>query len=213
MTMVRLQTIRHGLTTANVARICGSPDDALAEAGERQAAQARARLDPGELGRIISSPLPRAIRTAMLVTGCERDRIAIHADGRERDFGGLSGLTHEEAVAHFPEVEYRHVQGVAYSVDPPGGETLADLRDRAAAFLVDLHRRYDGERVTLFSHGNLLQQLRGQLMGVDALTALELPLEGILNLALMRFDFARDGRVTGHAVIQLADTDGITGLY
>jgi broad specificity phosphatase PhoE len=213
MTLRRLQTIRHGLTTANMAKVCGSPDDALSEEGLRQTAEARARCAGAELGRVVSSPMPRAVATATLVTGLELDRLALHDDCRERDFGSLSGLSHEQALARFPEVEYLEVHTVPYSLNPPGGETLAELRGRAERFLKDLHGAYDGEVVTVFSHGNFLQQLRGVIHGVDALAALELPLEGILNLALMRFDFADDGELAGHTVTQLAATDGVRGLY
>jgi broad specificity phosphatase PhoE len=213
MTVRRLQTIRHGLTTANMAKVCGSPDDALSEEGLRQTAEARARCAGAELGRVVSSPMPRAVATATLVTGLDSDDLDVHDDCRERDFGSLSGLTHEQAVACFPEVEYLEVHAVPYSLNPPGGETLPELRDRAERFLQTLHRSYDGEVVTVFSHGNFLQQLRGVIHGVDALAALELPLEGILNLALMRFDFDDDGALAAQAVTQLAATDGVRGLY
>ena len=213
MTVRRLQTIRHGVTTANIARICGSPDDELAELGRRQAEDARSRIDGMDLGRVISSPLPRAIATAMLVTGLTRDELEIGDDCREREFGMLSGLTHDQAVERYPDVGHIEVQGVPYSVKPPGGETLPELRERAGRFLHGLHRSHDGEIVTVISHGNFIQQLRAAVYGVDERAALELPLDGILNLALMRFDFTSDGELSGESVVQLADTDGVRGLY
>jgi broad specificity phosphatase PhoE len=213
MSLRRLQTIRHGLTTANLARVCGSPDDRLAAEGEEQASQARARLNGHDLGSVISSPMTRAVATAVAVSGVRRSALKIHDDCRERDFGSLSGLTHEQAVARFPEVEYLEVGGVQYSLNPPGGETLDQLRGRAARFLDAIHRAHAGEVATVFSHGNFLQQLRGVLLGADARGALELPLEGILNLALMGFDFDADGGVVDHDVTQLAFGEGVMGLY
>jgi broad specificity phosphatase PhoE len=213
MSLRRLQTIRHGLTTANLARVCGSPDDRLAVEGEQQASQARARLNGHELGSVISSPMPRALATATAVSGVTQSALEVHDDCRERDFGSLSGLTHGQAVARFPDVEYLEVDGVQYSLNPPGGETLDQLRGRAARFLDAIHRAHAGEVVTVFSHGNFLQQLRGVLFAVDALAALELPLEGILNLALMRFDFDSGGSVVDHGVTQLALGEGVRGLY
>lgn len=213
MTLRRLLTIRHGVTTANLGHVCGSPDDLLADEGERQAAEARRRLAGTDLGRVIASPLPRAVATAVIVSGLDPGVLRIEPGCREREFGGLSGLTHDEAVERFPEVEYLRVQGVPYSVNPPDGETLPELRERARQFLDRLHETCDGEVVTVFSHGNFLQQLRGVLLGVDALAALEFPLEGILNLALMRFDFDAGGTVAVHEVEQLAPTDGVRGLY
>jgi broad specificity phosphatase PhoE len=213
MTMRRLQTIRHGVTAANLARVCGSPGDELAEEGRRQAAEARARLARADLGRVISSPLPRAVATASLVSGLDRAELELAGDCRERDFGALSGLAHEQAVARFPQVDYLEAQAVRYSLNPPGGETLEELRERAGRFLARLHRSSDGATVTVFSHGNFLQQLRAAVHGVDARAALELPLDGILNLALMRFDFDDDGGLAGQSVVQLAATDGVRGLY
>jgi broad specificity phosphatase PhoE len=162
---------------------------------------------------VVSSPLPRAVETATLVTGLAPGDLDVHDDCRERDFGPLSGLTHEQALARFPQVGHLEVQGVRYSLNPPDGETLPELRERAARFLQTLNRSCDGEVVTVFSHGNFLQQLRAAVHGVDAYAALELPLEGILNLALMRFDFGDGGELVEESVTQLAATDGVTGLY
>jgi broad specificity phosphatase PhoE len=213
MNLRRLQTIRHGLTTANLARVCGSPDDLLADEGERQATEARARLADAELGTVISSPMPRAVATARIVSGLSPELIHIDEDCRERDFGALSGLTHQEAVARFPEVEYLEIKGVQYSMNPPGGETLAELRERAGRFFASLRESSGAPGVTVFSHGNFLQQLRAVIFAVSAETALELPLEGIMNLSMMRFDFSEGGDLVEHSITQLSSNDGVRGLY
>ena len=65
----------------------------------------------------------------------------------------------------------------------------------------------------MFSHGNFLQQLRAVIFAVSAETALELPLEGIMNLSMMRFDFSEGGDLVEHSITQLSSNDGVRGLY
>jgi broad specificity phosphatase PhoE len=212
MTLI-IRTIRHGLTQSNRDRRCSAPADELSDAGRQQARDAANAIRMINLGRIICSPFPRAIETAQLVTGLSRDAFLIDDLCRERDFGGLAGLSHDQVVSSLPGVEYIDVAGIPYSVNPPGGETLEELQARGGLFYRKLLCEHKTGAVVIFSHGNFLQQFRGTVLGMDYRQSLDLPLEGILNLAMMSFEFD-GGRLVSHHVQQLARNDaGVRGLY
>ena len=197
-----LYTLRHGLTELNRSKRTGGQrlDVALIEEGRRQAEEARANFAGTPLDVVITSPLQRAIQTAEIVTGWPRERMIIDELATERSFGELEGLTQEEIRQRFPFVVYVPIEHMRYSLNPPGGESFEALRQRARAFLDRTLRAHRGRRVLVSSHQNFMQQLHGELRGVDPYAAL---LTDILNLELNQFHLDTDGRMLSHRVYHL----------
>jgi len=194
-------TLRHGLTELNRSkRTGGRLDVPLLEEGRRQAEEARSNFDGAPLDVVISSTLRRAVETAEIVTGWPRARITLDDLAIERSFGQLEGLTQEEIRDRFPSVIYLPIEHIRYSLNPPGGESFEALRARARAFLERTLAAHGGRRVLLSSHQNFMQQLHGELRGLDLYAAL---LDDILNLELNQFHLDGDGRLLGHRVYQL----------
>ncbi len=195
-------TLRHGLTELNRSkRTGGRLDVALIEEGRRQAKEARANFDGTPLDVVISSTLRRAIETAEIVTGWPRARITLDELAIERSFGRLEGLTQDEIGERFPFVIYLPIEHVRYSLNPPDGESFEALRARARAFLERTQAQHRGKRVLLSSHQNFMQQLHGELRGLDPYAAL---LDDILNLELNQFHLDAAGGLLGHRVYYLA---------
>jgi len=197
-----LCTLRHGLTELNRSKRTGGQrlDVALIEEGRRQAEEARANFAGTSLDVVIASPLRRAIETAEIVTGWPRERMSIDELATERDFGELEGLTQEEIGERFPFVAYLPIEHVRYSLNPPGGESFEALRQRARAFLERTLRAHRGRRVLVSSHQNFMQQLHGELRGIDPYAALRFD---ILNLELNAFHLDADGRLLDQRVMYL----------
>lgn len=196
-----LYTLRHGLTELNRAkRTGGRLDVPLLEEGRRQAEQARANFDGTSLDIVISSSLRRAIETALIVTGWEREKILIDDLAVERSFGDMEGLTQDEIRVRFPFVIYVPIEHVRYSLNPPGGESFETLRARARAFLDRTLRAHRGRRILVSSHQNFMQQVHGELRGMDPYAAL---LDDIINLELNQFQLDADGRLLSHRVYHL----------
>ncbi len=89
-----LVLVRHGQTEWSKGhRHTGLTDVPLTREGERQAEALRPRLADRGIGRVITSPLSRAARTAELagLTVTRTD-----PDLREWDYGGYEGVTTEE---------------------------------------------------------------------------------------------------------------------
>lgn len=173
---------------------------ALIEEGRRQAEEARANFNGTPLDVVISSTLRRAIETAEIVTGWPRARILLDELAIERSFGQMEGLTQDEIRERFPFVVYLPIERVRYSLNPPGGESFEALRARARAFLGRTLAAHRGKRVLLSSHQNFMQQLHGELRGLDPYAAL---LSDILNLELNQFHLDAESRLLGHRVYHL----------
>jgi broad specificity phosphatase PhoE len=121
-----LVLVRHGEAAGNAAGLLlGRTDSALTDRGRAQAAALAGAL--GTVGRLVTSPLGRAVDTAAAL-GLGR-RAEIDTRWVEVDYGELEGC----ALAAVPADTW-----AAWRADPgfrpPGGESLADvgLRVRAA---------------------------------------------------------------------------------
>lgn len=169
--MHRLIIVRHGETLWNTrGRYQGQWDSPLTPLGRAQAEALARRLAPEPIAAVISSDLPRAERTALMLwpeaKGCPR-----HSDPRlrERHFGAFSGLTRKEAMASDPQAEARYLAGDPDFRLPGGGESLRDLQTRSDEALVDWAERYDNCTVLVVTHGGVL--------GVFLRSVLRIPLE------------------------------------
>ena len=196
-----LYTLRHGLTELNRSKKTGGRIDApLLDVGRQQAAEAHGNFDGTPIDVAIASSLQRAIETAQIVTGWAREKIIVDDLAIERSFGEMEGLTQDEIRVKFPLVIYVPIEHVRYSLNPPGGESFEALRARARAFLEKTLRAHRGTRILVSSHQNFMQQLHGELRGMDPYAALRFD---ILNLELNQFHLDADGRLVSHRVYHL----------
>jgi hypothetical protein len=138
----RLYLIRHALPEGDSPRrYLGLADPGLGATGREQA-RGLARAHPGAVGLPVwTSPLRRALETARLAfPGAE---LRVEPLAAELSFGVLDGLLPEEAARLYPEA-YAHLQRNPLDAAPCGGETWADLLDRATALAVSLSQSLVG---------------------------------------------------------------------
>ena len=198
---ILLSTIRHGLTELNRDRRVGGRVDApLIEEGREQAREARQNFNGTLFDVVVSSPLSRVLETAEIVAEVGQDEIQIEDGCIERSFGEMEGMSPEKIREQLPQVRYTRIDGVDYSLNPPGGETFEQLHERAKEFFEETVVSYLGKRVVLFCHENFLQQLHGVIRGLGPMESLE---GGILNCELNQFLLDSDGNLLSHDSIQL----------
>ena len=198
---ILLSTIRHGLTELNRdKRVGGRVDAPLIEEGREQAREARQRFDGTPFDVVISSPLSRVLETAEIVAEVDQDKVQIEDGCIERSFGEMEGMAPGKAREQLPQVRYTRIDGVDYSLNPPGGETFEQLHERARKFFEKTVMSQGGKRVVLFCHENFLQQLHGVIRGLGPMESLE---GGILNCELNQFLLDSDGNLVSHDSIQL----------
>jgi broad specificity phosphatase PhoE len=196
-----ISTLRHGLTELNRdKRVGGHTDVPLLEVGRQQAEEARANFEGTPFDLVISSPLQRAIQTAVIVTGVASEDLIIEPLCIERFFGQMEGLTRPEVEARFPQVVYLQIGHVGNSLNPPGGETYETLRRRAEQFLDKVLATHAGRRVVISSHQAFMQQLHGVLWGRDPYDSLRADL---LNLELNQFQLDSHRKLIRHQQVHL----------
>lgn len=153
--MTRFILVRHGETAWNrEARIQGQQDSALSPEGVAQARAVGARLKHEQASHLVSSDLGRTLDTAAAVALATGLEVEAHAGLRERAFGIFEGLTLAEIERTLPEEHARwRRREPDYAI--PGGESLAQLRERVRVCLQGLAARGHDSMIVV-THGGVL---------------------------------------------------------
>ncbi len=151
--ITRFILVRHGQTEWNrVERFRGRADVPLNDVGLAQAAAAGQRIATGwQPVAVYSSPLGRAVATAQAIAAHFALPVIPLAGLADIHYGDWQGLTPEEARARWPDLVHAWYTAPA-TVQIPGGESLADLRERAMAAIHELAARHAGQTIVLVSH-------------------------------------------------------------
>ena len=149
----------------------GWSDHPLTELGREQARQASEMLKEVNFTRCVSSDLVRAWDTAL--TCVEGRGIEVEAAPalREQDMGDLEDLTFDQAMERGGKAFARMLADWT-RVDPPGGESVAHMKQRVGDCVDGIVRR--GEDTLIVAHN------------------------GSLSLILSHFGLARDSELMNH---------------
>ncbi len=130
-----LYVIRHGETNANLAgRFAGWSDDRLNERGRSQCAELAASLEGEGVDALFTSPVRRAVETAGILAASLAAPVRTVHDLREIELGPWKGMTEEE-VSRDRLAEYEEWRHTPHTLELPGRESLAALRERSLAAL------------------------------------------------------------------------------
>jgi broad specificity phosphatase PhoE len=170
---VRLFLVRHAEALANPElRYLGSRDDPLTTRGQWQALQLAHAFAPLALAAVYTSPLTRAIATAMPIASAHGMPIIPEPRLVEAAMGTWEGLRRAEILARSPDDAAHHQQWEADpTCAPPGGESLAAVQARVVACVHDLTERHAGAAVVLVSHVGPIKALLCTAMDAPLTTA------------------------------------------
>jgi broad specificity phosphatase PhoE len=185
----RFHLVRHALVEPSArATFYGSLDVALCEFALREEAALyrwlAARLPQpahwvtSNLGRT------RATAAAIFAAGYPEQRLHAEPDLAEQHLGEWQGIPHEaltERLRHPPHPFWPH----AAEEQPPGGESLADVRARVGPVLERLADRHPGEDVVIIAHGGSIRAALAHALDLSAYQALVF---SIRNLGLTRLE-------------------------
>lgn len=164
---------RHGQTVWNVEhRLQGQLDSPLTDEGIAQAHAIADRIGHVGVLTVCSSPLGRALRTAVIIAdrlGAEVIEVPELAD---LDHGALAGMTWDEIDAEYPTAREERAAN-RYGWAFPGGESYAQARSRARKALSSCGWASEGTPLVV-SHEMIGRMLRAELRGLDASNALGL---------------------------------------
>jgi broad specificity phosphatase PhoE len=160
-----LYLARHAQTASStVDSFNGRGEVPLTEPGREQARKLGQRLAGVRFAAVYRSPLGRTGETAALIVPQASARVLPGL--AEIDYGRWEGLSAEEARALDP-VRYDAWVRDPVSISPPGGETAAQVAERALAALDQIRSLHQGpdERVLAVSHKATLRILGAALTG------------------------------------------------
>jgi broad specificity phosphatase PhoE len=151
-TPTSLLLVRHGETALSVdRRFSGTGDPELTERGWAQAGALAARAASfGTVNAVWSSPLRRALDTALGIGEALGLEVRVDERLRECDFGAWEGLTFGEIGERDPDL-LAEWMGDA-DVAPPGGESFAAVTRRVRQVRDAVLAAHPGERVVVVSH-------------------------------------------------------------
>jgi len=163
----RLILIRHGETDWNVqGRYQGQEDPPLNRRGRDQALRLAETLSGIPMDVLYSSPLARARETAQPLK--ERFKVPLHFETRlmEIHLGEWGGRLSAEVAVQDPDRHLRW-EADAWSVTPPGGESLFEVRERVHAAADEIVRRHEGKTIGLVAHRIPLAMLKIRYGNLD----------------------------------------------
>ncbi len=165
--MIQVLIIRHGRTEWNrVERFRGRADIDLDELGKKQAEATAGRIAGWDISAIYGSPLRRTMTTA----GILADRLHLTAQSlpgiADIDFGKWQGLTPAEARARDGELYSRWLKKPD-TVTFPGGESLSEVRARAASAVDEIINSCEEKTVAFVSHNVVCKLLILHFIALD----------------------------------------------
>lgn len=147
--MTTLHLVRHGESEWNAARrLQGQTAHVpLTPRGHRQARAAARALRGTPASAVHTSDLVRARQTAEHIAVVLGVPVRPHPGLRERGYGRLEGMDALAGVVDWTDVD----------LHPGGGESLRELRRRAAAALADCLAHNGDGAVVIVSHGDTIR--------------------------------------------------------
>jgi broad specificity phosphatase PhoE len=164
--MLEIILARHGETEWNVEEVFrGRIDIELNETGGQQAELLAEHLNELKIETVYSSPLKRALKTAEAIARRQKLKVETSPGLIDCDFGQWQGIQLQEVKDRYQEL-YRQWLESPQLVKIPGGESLAEVRERALGVANEIVARYK-ERVVLVSHRVVNKVLICALLGLD----------------------------------------------
>jgi probable phosphoglycerate mutase len=144
----------------------GRKDVPLNERGREQAAGVAGALADPPVTAVYSSPMVRALDTARAIA--DRHGLEPVTDDafNNIDLGAWQGGWKEKVKAEQPEL-WRLWLEDPDSLQIPGGETLAQVRERSYTRALELARKHPEERIVIVSHRSVTKLLGGALLGLE----------------------------------------------
>jgi broad specificity phosphatase PhoE len=187
---VILLLVRHGVTQYNTDRIFMGHDPVpLSETGRRQVERLAERLRGMPPTRMVSSDILRTQESAEILSKRLGLSFETRAELREVDVGRAKGLSYRDAADRWPEV-----------FDPageerfPGGESFAEVADRATAYLRSSVLDDPG-RVLVVTHGGVVRGVAARLLGLPLRSVAGFLIDNA-SLSIFRVDDAVANLVT-----------------
>ena len=163
--MTTFYLLRHASNDLVGKAIAGRmPGVSLNHQGQREAERLATRLGGEPIQMIFSSPLERAVETAVPLAKRLGLDIQISDALNEIDFGVWTKLTFEQ-LAELPA--WQRWNSFRSGSRVPNGETMLEVQARVVGEIQRLRAEYPEQRLALFSHADPLRAALAYFLGVS----------------------------------------------
>ena len=131
-------------------------DGGLTQDGRSQAEALAAELSRDAVAAVYASPRLRTRQTAEAIAAGHGLPVIVAEALDEIDFGGWTARSFEELDG---QPEWDHWNSRRSVARCPGGESMAEALDRAAAFVDAVGQRHGGQAVVLVTHCDIIRAL------------------------------------------------------
>jgi broad specificity phosphatase PhoE len=163
----RIYLARHGEVEWNRENAyIGSTDLPLNQNGFAQATKLTEYLSDKRISAVHCSHLARSVQTAEVVASRLKMPIRTTAELAEVDYGEWEGVPESEACER--DSEFFHVwRANPAEVRIPGGETFAELRDRAFPTFRRIAEAHATDNVLVVAHKSVNRVILCRILGID----------------------------------------------
>lgn len=160
-----IHLLRHGETAWNIEKVFrGRAEVPLTDNGRKQAELAAGYLKDQGVQAIYTSPLERAVETAMPVAKLTGLEPISEEAFTGMDFGLWQGRPHREVKEEYPELfEKFHKQPADMRI--PEGETFQEVMDRGMEGLAGIREKHPDQTVLIVTHRVICKLLVLGVMG------------------------------------------------
>ena len=172
MVPAEITLIRHGNTASNGLHdnpvMSGWSDLPLSDIGRSQLKCLRERLlDAAPFDAAYSSPLRRAMDTALAVSSACGILVNTLNDLRELNCGTVDGMPIERVRTQYAKEWDENARQENPDFRWPEGESYRELRSRSIRALDEIAKEYPGGRVLVVTHCGVITQLLGSILGAS----------------------------------------------
>ncbi|MEW6096836.1 MAG: histidine phosphatase family protein [bacterium] len=165
--MTKIILVRHGQTAWNKEEIFrGRIDIDLDETGISQAKLLAKRLGELQINAVYSSPLKRALNTAIPIANYHGLKVNIDDHFIDINYGNWEGKSNEEVKETFKDLYQKWIKD-PHLLRIPDGETLDEVRIRAVTGLNQILAKHGEETIAIVSHRVVNKVLICALLGLD----------------------------------------------
>ena len=190
---ITIYLVRHAESTGNKeGRLCGKHADfPLSEKGYEQANLVANALINVCIDKIYSSPMQRALQTAVEIEKLQQQDININIinEFNEMEFGDLDGKLHKDIYNLYPVEHHNWTTVKRYPEGFPGQESVEDAQMRFSDALKNiLENDNDSNNILITTHGTILRLFTGMLLGYSKNELKKLPSSRNTAITKILFD-------------------------
>jgi len=156
---MKIYLMRHGLTESNKKKIyAGGSMEGLCEEGMKELFDVAEKLEEFKIEKIISSPVRRAVQSAVIINSFLNLNIEIEDKFKEIQMGPWEGLSEDEVIKKYPE-EWKIWNTKPSELRINGRETLAELQLRVVDGIKRLFYKAESSVLLVVTHVAVIRVL------------------------------------------------------